>query len=100
MWSRSTRKPAIGHFWTSFPACVGRQPGRPVQARQPGLTGEFATSEQTPDKICLRKPNGTAVTFTLLADGGTLEIRYEGKDLGDIRVLDDALAVTRPRRAR
>ena len=60
----------------------------------PGLAGEFATSEQEPNAICLRKPGGAAVTFKLLADGGTLEIGYEGQDVGDVRVLDDAVAVT------
>ena len=68
--------------------------GKAGPGTAPGLAGEFAPSEQTPDTICLRKPNGTAVTFTLQADGGTLEIGYQGQDVGDIRVLDDALTVT------
>ncbi|HSA27685.1 MAG TPA: glycoside hydrolase [Phycisphaerae bacterium] len=35
-----------------------------------------------------------AVVFELLDAGRCLEIRYEGKELGDVRVLEDALAVT------
>ena len=35
-----------------------------------------------------------AVVFELADAGRCLEIRYEGKDLGDIRALEDALAVT------
>ena len=68
--------------------------GKAGPGTAPGLAGEFATSEREPDTICLRKPNGTAVNFTLKADGGTLEIGYQGQDVGDIRVLDDAVAVT------
>ena len=68
--------------------------GKASPGTAPSLTGEFAASEQTSVTICLRKPNGTAVTFTLQADGGTLEIGYQGQDVGDIRVLDDAVAVT------
>ena len=68
--------------------------GKAGPGTAPGLSGDFAASEQTPNTICLRKPNGAAVTFTLLADGSTLEIGYQGQDVGDVRVLDDALTVT------
>ncbi|MCY2986775.1 MAG: hypothetical protein NTY19_02790 [Planctomycetota bacterium] len=68
--------------------------GKAGPGTAPGLAGGFATSEQAPDKIGLHKPNGTAVTFTLLADGSTLELGYQGQDVGDIRVLEDAVTVT------
>ncbi len=58
--------------------------GKAGPGTAPGLAGGFATSEQAPDKIGLHKPNGTAVTFTLLADGSTLELGYQGQDVGDI----------------
>ncbi len=60
----------------------------------PGLTGTFQRADGGEHSVRLVNENGTAVTFELVDDGGSLVIRYEGKDIGDIRVLEDALAVT------
>lgn len=61
-----------------------------------GLQGGFekAAAEKASRTVRLEKSGGPAVVFKLVDDGRSLEIRYEGKDVGDVRVLDDALAVT------
>jgi hypothetical protein len=59
-----------------------------------GLEGGVAKAESTPKSLRLVKPNGAAVVFELTDEGRSLVLRYEGKDLGDIRALGDALAVT------
>ena len=59
-----------------------------------GLKGGFHSVETTGDKARLANESGAAVTFALVGGGRGLEIRYEGKDLGDVRVLQDALTVT------
>ena len=61
-----------------------------------GLSGEFAEAEQIQNgkAVVLRMENGAEVTFQLIRDGRSLEIRYGGKDAGDVSVLGDALAVT------
>jgi hypothetical protein len=69
--------------------------GKARAGTAPGLTGDFTASEQTAQAVCLRTPDGATVTFALVGDGGTLEISYEGQTIGDVRVLDDALNVTR-----
>jgi hypothetical protein len=59
-----------------------------------GLEGSGWAAE-TADKnsVCLRK-NGLSVIFALVDEGQSLEICYEGKADGVVRVLTDALAVT------
>ena len=59
-----------------------------------GLQGGFATCEATDRLVRLAKPNGCAVVFELVDGRRTLEIRYEGKSLGEVRALADAIAVT------
>ncbi len=59
-----------------------------------GLGGEFSPGKVAPDMVQLTSLRGGSVTWALVEEGRGLEIRYEGKDLGEIRVLDDALAVT------
>lgn len=62
------------------------------------LEGGFDEHSAAGGKVRLGKTSGSAVTFELVDDlvdnGRGLEIRHEGKDLADVRVLDDALAVT------
>ena len=60
-----------------------------------GLQGGFATAEHVAkaQTVILRKKNGAVVAFQVLDGGRSLEIRYEGKDVGDVRVLGDALAI-------
>jgi hypothetical protein len=59
------------------------------------LEGNFQKI-QTMDRNSLRLhlKNGPTMVFTLLEEGNTLELRYEGKTDGSVRVLDDALAIT------
>jgi len=59
-----------------------------------GLKGGFQAVEMTGDKARLANDSGAAVIFALAGGGRGLEVHYEGKDLGDVRVLHDALAVT------
>ncbi len=59
-----------------------------------GLPESFEKDVANETSVRLEAAGGAAVNFTLLDDGRALEIRYEGKTLGDVRVLDDALAVT------
>ena len=58
------------------------------------LEGGFDEHSAAAGKLRLGKADGTAVTFELVDNARGLEIRYEGKNLADVRVLDDALAVT------
>lgn len=58
-----------------------------------GLEGEVREAAKTGNSIHIVKPGG-AVVFEQADEGRSLAIRYEGKDLGDVRVLEDALAVT------
>jgi hypothetical protein len=59
------------------------------------LEGNFQKI-RTMDKNSLRlhQKNGKTMVFALLDEGKALELRYEGKTDGTIRVLDDALAIT------
>ena len=59
-----------------------------------GLASEFAKTAASPHRVRLETAGGAAVNFELVDDGRALEIRYEGEAVGDVRVLDDALAVT------
>jgi len=59
------------------------------------LQGGFAEADATrPNSLRLTKKNGAAVVFSLVDRGRGLEVRYEGKDLGEVRVLGDALRIT------
>ncbi len=60
------------------------------------LEGDFKrTQSANKNSIHLHnKNNGTAIVFTLVDKGRTLEISYEGKADRSIRLLEDALAVT------
>ena len=60
----------------------------------PALTGAFRQADRGERSVRLLNEKGAAVTFELGDDGGSLVIRYEGKDVGDVRVLEDALTVT------
>lgn len=60
----------------------------------PTLDGNFVKTEALSENaVRLHQKNGAAVVFAL-AEGESLELRYEGKMDGAIRVLDDALAIT------
>jgi hypothetical protein len=54
-----------------------------------GLEGGFDLVESTATSVRLVKTNGNAVTFTLVDEGRSVRIGYEGQDLGDLRVLGD-----------
>ncbi len=60
------------------------------------LKGNFERTDNTnKNSIHLRnKKNDTAVIFALIDRGKTLELRYEDKAHRNVRVLEDALAVT------
>jgi hypothetical protein len=59
-----------------------------------GLEGDVRETTASPKAVRVVKQNGAAVVFELVDEGRSLALRYEGNELGDIRVLDDALAVT------
>ncbi|MCR4415006.1 MAG: DUF5696 domain-containing protein, partial [Thermoguttaceae bacterium] len=59
-----------------------------------GLDGRFDQRQVTPTRARLSTKGGAAVNLELVDEGRSLEIRYEGSDLGEIRLLQDALAVT------
>lgn len=59
-----------------------------------GLEGGVRETSGSPKAVRVVKQNGAAVVFELVDEGRSVVLRYEGNDLGDIRVLDDALAVT------
>ncbi|MFV2066464.1 MAG: DUF5696 domain-containing protein [Pirellulales bacterium] len=59
-----------------------------------GLEGAFDKEAVTERLVRVEKVDGAAVIFELIDEGRSLEIRYEGETVGDVRVLGDALAVT------
>jgi len=60
-----------------------------------GLQGGFAEVDLSgPNRVRLLKKNGAAVVFELADQGRALELRYEGKAVGDVSSLADALAIT------
>ncbi|MHC4404762.1 MAG: hypothetical protein ACYTG0_34355 [Planctomycetota bacterium] len=59
-----------------------------------GLEGEFRGGSAARGLVRLAAKSGAAVVFEIVDDGRSLGIRYEGDGVGDVRVLDDALAVT------
>ncbi len=59
------------------------------------LEGDFVRTKTTDKHSAhLRKKNGSAVVFALVDEGKAFELRYEGKADRNVRVLDDALAIT------
>ena len=60
----------------------------------PGLGGTFSKTAASEQSLRMERADGAAVTFELVDGGRSLELRYEGAEIGDVRVLDDALAVT------
>jgi hypothetical protein len=58
-----------------------------------GLEGEVREVTKSANAVRVVTAGG-AVVFEPTDDGRSLAIRYEGKDLGDVRVLEDALGVT------
>ncbi|HID75532.1 MAG TPA: hypothetical protein EYP56_05985 [Planctomycetaceae bacterium] len=58
-----------------------------------GLPQRFADAVSTARSVRLAR-DGVAVTFQLIDEGRSLEIRYEGNGLDEIRVLEDGLATT------
>ncbi|MGA2254038.1 MAG: DUF5696 domain-containing protein [Thermoguttaceae bacterium] len=59
-----------------------------------GLEGDTRRIEASARSLRVVKAGDAAVVFELVDDGRSLLLRYEGKDLGEVRVLGDALAVT------
>jgi hypothetical protein len=59
-----------------------------------GLDGNFSKVTSCSLSVRLSRDNGVAVVLEIVDDGRSLEIRYEGKNLPEIRLLEDALAVT------
>ena len=70
--------------------------GTAAAGNAPSLTGMFAHAEESPfgPSIVLRAQAGGEVTFRVVNDGRSLEIRFGGEPLEDVSVLGDALAVT------
>ena len=61
---------------------------------KPGLAMEGVKAEVSAQAIRLTGQKGGTVIFELADGGRALGIRFEGNDLGDIRILGDALAMT------
>lgn len=61
-----------------------------------GLGHDFTRAEEIQEgrAVVLRTAGDVELTFELIRGGRSLEIRYAGKDVGDVTVLGDALAVT------
>ncbi len=59
-----------------------------------GWEGPFTKKAATPQSVRLADRGGRAVVFELTDGGRSLAIRYEGKDLDEIRLLGDALTLT------
>lgn len=59
-----------------------------------GPEGRLAKVEASAQAVRLSGGHGASATFELADEGRALAIRYEGKQLGDLRILGDALTVT------
>jgi hypothetical protein len=69
--------------------------GRASPGDVPWLHGTFLPAEQgRADAIRMAAQDGGALTFTLVDEGRTLELRYEKTGEESIRVLRDALTIT------
>jgi hypothetical protein len=60
----------------------------------PTLQGGFSDADLRSRSLRLAKKNGAAVELEVMNRGRTLEIRYEGEGLGDVRALSEALSIT------
>ena len=65
----------------------------------PGVTawleGDYVGTEAVgKNSVRLKHKKGTSVIFTLVDNGGSLELSYDRSSNGSVRVLNDALAVT------
>ena len=59
------------------------------------LEGDFQKTETLDEtSVRLHGKNGAAVVFAVAEEGDVLELRYEGKGDGPVRVLDEVLAIT------
>ena len=59
-----------------------------------GLDGDFRHEATGPNKVRLVASGGAAVVFEFANDGRSVILRYEGENLGERRVLEDAVSVT------
>ncbi len=59
-----------------------------------GLPARFTAVQADTRSVRLSAASGPVVAFQLVDEGRSLEIRFEGKVSGSVRLLDDALAVT------
>jgi hypothetical protein len=59
-----------------------------------GLEGDFQHEASGPNIVRLVASGGAAVVFELADDGRSVVLRYEGDNLGERRVLEDAVSVT------
>ena len=88
------RGPGTGRWRTRHRAYGGRPRARPTPV--PRADSNVSLTRWHPRRDCVRveEAAGAAVIFELVDDGRCLAIGYEGDSVGDVRVLDDALAVT------
>ncbi len=68
--------------------------GSASAGRAKGLEGGFGSVTSTARSSQLTNQNGSTVTFALVDDNRSLEIRYGGKDPDEIRLLGDASLMT------
>jgi hypothetical protein len=59
-----------------------------------GLEGDFQREASGPNTVRLVASGGAAVVFELTDEGRLVVLRYEGENLGERRVLEDAVSVT------
>jgi len=59
-----------------------------------GLDGPFRHETAGPNTVRLVAPGGAVVVFELVDDGRSVVLRYEGENLGERRVLEDAVSMT------
>ena len=68
--------------------------GTATAGKAKGLEGGFERVTTGAGSVRLEAKNGCAVTFTVVDDGRSLQIQYDGKDLGEIRLLGDFSVLT------
>jgi len=59
-----------------------------------GLEGDFRHEAAGPDTVRLVASGGGVVVFELVDEGRSIVLRYEGRELGELRVLEDALSIS------
>jgi hypothetical protein len=67
--------------------------------RAPGLDGGFTGATLKGSSVQLAARSGASVTFALVDDGRSLQIRYDGKDLGEVRLPGEFARLTDRERA-